>query len=428
MTIQEREAQILRVKATSIQPELDSALEESLRTAVVSAVKTTLEAALEEELSADLARMIWDKPRRSGHFSRGLDTQYGHVPDLQVPKLRRRNREREWQILGRYQRGLGNLLDWLCCLYVMGLSLRDLQEALYFLIGHVISRSAVNQVTLKVQQQVDSHRQAPITQTPAILIVDGVWVDIQYTLDEYKLDRSGHQRQCRQAEERVILAALAVWADGTHEMLHYEIAKGESEAEWGHFFQQLISRGLVPQEIKLVVSDGTLGLPKALKQHLPQAQQQRCITHKVRGLERYLDYAELPSSTAEGEVLSPEAGKRQRRHDIKSQAYEIYKAETLELAQQRLETFLETWQALEPRAVKAFRRHLDLTFTYYQFEPALHHHIRTTNHIERLFREFRTKSDEIGAFPNETSCLTVFFLVVQRDHAKHDRNNMAKNS
>lgn len=428
MTIKEREAQILRVKAASIQSELDSALEESLRTAVVSAVKTTLEASLEAELSADLARMTSDKPRRSGHFSRGLDTQYGHVPDLQVPKLRRRNREREWQILQRYQRGLGNLLDWLCCLYVMGLSLRDRQEALYFLIGHVISRSAVNQVTLKVQQQLDSHRQAPISQTPAILIVDGVWVDIQYSLDDYKLDRSGHQRQRRQAEERVILAALAVWPDGSHEMLHYEIAKGESEAEWNHFFQQLIARGLVPETIKLVVSDGTLGLPKALKRHLPQAQQQRCITHKVRGIDRYLSYAELATLDAEGQVLSPEAGKRQRRQEIKAQAYEIYKAETLALAQQRLETFIETWQPLEPQAVKAFQRHLDLTFTFYQFDAVLHTHIRTTNHIERLFREFRTKSDEIGAFPNETSCLTVFFLVIQRDHAKHDRKSMAKNS
>ena len=155
----------------------------------------------------------------------------------------------------------------------------------------MISRSAVNQVTLKVQQQLDSHRQASITQTPAILIVDGVWVDVQYTLDAYKLDRSGHQRQCRQAEERVILAALAVWADGTHEMLHYEIAKGESEAEWNHFFQQLIARGLNPETIKLVVSDGTLGLPKALKQQLPQAQQQRCITHKAIAINSSADAA-----------------------------------------------------------------------------------------------------------------------------------------
>ncbi len=56
MTIQDREAQILRVKTSSFHPELDTALEDTLRTAVVSAVKTTLEAALEEELT--LARIF----------------------------------------------------------------------------------------------------------------------------------------------------------------------------------------------------------------------------------------------------------------------------------------------------------------------------------------------------------------------------------
>jgi len=58
----------------------------------------------------------------------------------------------------------------------------------------------------------------------------------------------------------------------------------------------------------------------------------------------------------------------------------------------------------------------------------LHRHVHTTNHLERLFREFRTKSNEIGAFPHETSCLTVFLLIVEQDHAKHDRKTMAKNS
>ena len=56
----------------------------------------------------------------------------------------------------------------------MGLSLRDLQEALYFLVGHVLSRSAVNQVTLQVQKQLESRRLAPLGKTPRILIVDGV--------------------------------------------------------------------------------------------------------------------------------------------------------------------------------------------------------------------------------------------------------------
>jgi putative transposase len=428
MTIAEREQEILRVKATSFQPELEEALEQSLRVAVLAAVKATLEAALDEEVKAELAKMGQERPRRSGYFQRGLDTQYGQVKDLRVPKLRQRNGEREWQILQRYQRGLGNLVNWLCCLYVMGLSLRDLQEALYFLIGHVLSRSAVNQVTLAVQAQLDTRRLAPLGRTPKMLIVDGVWVEIQYTRDEFKEDRSGHLRQCRQAEERVVLAALAVWEDGSYEMVHYEIATEEGEEQWSQFFEHLIERGLHPQTVQLVVSDGTLGLPNALHKHLPNAQQQRCITHKVRGLERYLSYAQLPQVNANGQPLKPDEAKRQRRFEIASEAYQIYEADNLEQAQQRLQQFVNQWELLEPKAVQVFQRDLELTLTFYQFDPSLHHHIRTTNHLERLFREFRTKSDEIGAFPHETSCLTVFFLVIERDHAKHDRKSVAKTS
>lgn len=426
MNIAEREQQILRVKATSFQPELDAALEQALRLAVLEAVKTVIEAALDEEVKAELAKLTSDRPRRSGYFQRGLDTQYGHVSDLRVPKLRRRNGEREWQILQRYQRGLGNLLNWLCCIYVMGLSLRDLQEALYFLIGHVLSRTAVNQVTLAVQNKLDRHRLAPIVKTPKILIVDGVWVEIQYTRDEFKEDRSGHRRQCREAEERVVLAALAVWEDGSYEMLHYEIATEEGEANWNQFFEHLIERGLCPTTVQLVVSDGTLGLPKALQKNLPNAQQQRCITHKVRGLERYLSYAQLPSVDTNGKSLQTDEAKRLRRFEIASEAYQIYAVDSMEEAQQRLQQFIINWEPLEAKAVQVFQRDLELTFTFYQFDSSLHRHIRTTNHLERLFREFRTKSDEIGAFPHETSCLTVFFLVIQRDHAKHDRKSVAK--
>jgi transposase-like protein len=428
MKIAEREQQILRVKATSFQPELDEALEQALRTAVLEAIKTTLETALDEEVKAELAKLSEDRPRRSGYFKRGLDTQYGHLEALRVPKLRRRNGEREWQILQRYQRELGNLLNWLCCVYVMGLSLRDLQEALYFLIGHVLSRTAVNKVTIAIQKQLDTRRLSKIGKTPKIIVVDGVWVDIQYTRDEFKEDRSGNMRQCRKAEERAVLAALAVWEDGSYEMLHYEIATGEGEAEWSQFFEHLIDRGLNPTAVELVVSDGTLGLPKALQKNLPNAQQQRCITHKVRGLERYLSYGELPQVDPNGQSLKPDEAKRQRRSEIIYEAYQIYEVDSMEKAQQRLQQFVAKWQLLEPKAVQVFQRDLELTFTFYQFDSSLHRHIRTTNHLERLFREFRTKSDEMGAFPHETSCLTVFFLVIERDHAKHDRKSMAKNS
>ncbi len=96
-----------------------------------------------------------------------------------------------------------------------------------------------------------------------------------YTWDEFKEDRAGHLRQCRKAEERVVLVAMAVWEDGSYEILHYEIATGEGEAEWSQFFEHLIARGLHPTTVELVVSDGTLGLPKAMQKNLPNAQQQR---------------------------------------------------------------------------------------------------------------------------------------------------------
>lgn len=428
MTIAQREQQIYRVRESSFQSELDEALESALRSSVVAAVKTTLEAALEAEVKAELAKMSGDRPRRSGYFHRGLDTQYGHIDELRVPKLRERNKEREWQVLARYQRGLGNLLNWMCCLYVMGLSLRDLQEALYFVVGHVLSRSAVNQVTLQIQKQLETRRLAPLKRTPKILIVDGVWVEIQYTSEDYKIDRSGHKRQSRQAEERVILAALAVWEDGSYEMLHYEIAKTEGEQEWQTFFEHLIERGLQAEGVKLVVSDGCLGLPKAIKGKLPQAKQQRCITHKVRGMERYLNYDQLPTTDEDGKQIKPEETKRQRRFEIQSDAYKIYRCETETEAKEALRAFVSKWEAVEPKAIQAFQKDFELTLTFYQFDESLHRHIRTTNRLERLFREFRTKSDEIGAFPYEVSCLTVFFLVIERDHAKHDRKTVAKNS
>jgi len=428
MSIAEREKQILRVSQQGFHRQLDEVLSSTLKTEVVSTVKTVLESALQEEVKAFL-ETIEKRPYRSGYYYRGVNTQYREISDLAVPKLRERNKEREWQILERYQRSLGNLLDWMCVLYVMGLSLRDLQEALYLILGKVLSVSAVNQITLNVQKQLESKRLVPLVRIPKMIIVDGVWVEIQYTMDgDFKEDESGHLRQCRQAEKRVVLAVMAIWEDGSQELIHHEVAETESAAAWTKVFESLIGRGLDPNHLELLVSDGGLGLPPAIKKCFPLAQQQLCITHKIRGLERHLDYCHLPSVTATGSSLKPKEARKQRSFEITSDAYKIYQAPQASDAQSLLKAFEEKWQPLEPDAVPTFLKDIELTFTFYQFDDSLHHHLRTTNHLERLFREFRAKSDEIGAFPNETSCLTLFWLVVERDHAKHDRRISANNS
>lgn len=427
MSVTEREAQIIRIKAASFQSELDEQLEKHLRDQVVYAVQTTIEAALVEEVQADLARMTV-QPRRSGYFARRLDTQYGRIERLMVPKLRHHNKDRRWTILDRYQRSLGRLLDLAGYLYVMGLSLRDLQEALYFLVGTVLSPTAINRITLKVQAQMEAHQQSRLVQRPPILIVDGVWVDIQYTLDEFKVDRAGHQRHCRQAQERVILTAMAVWPDGSYHIIHDEIAETEAEATWLTFFDHLLERGLDPDQVELVVSDGAKGLLAAMHPRLPQARQQRCLTHKVRGMKPYLTYQQLPQATETGQPLPEAEAKKQRWQQLKHDAYAIYQADSAQQAQLRLQAFVEKWQPLEPKAVHAFQWGVNHTFAFFEFDQALHPHIRTTHHLERFFRQFRAKADEIGALPNEDSCLPLFFLVMRRDHAKHLRFSVANTS
>lgn len=431
----QKKEQIEQIWSESFQTELNNALKMELRQAALIGVKACLEEALCQELSEHLGFGRYErngsgpKPaeaQRSGYFERGVSTDHGHIPDLKVPKLRRGNKERDWKILKRYQSCLQYVLDELLYIYVLGLSLRDLQEGLYVLFGSLLSVGAINQITSQVQTKMNDWQQRVIEQSPALIVVDGVWVNILYPTGESWLDRAGHHRQQRRAQERVILAALAIWPDGRYHLLHYEVAETEDEATWKTFWQHLIERGLEPKAVELVVSDGTKGLLAALTCYLPKAKLQRCTVHKVRGFERYLSYQALPETDpVTGQALTEAEAKAQRKAKICMEAHDIFKAATRTEAEQRLAQFADNWHSLEPRAVKNFNWGLKRCFEFYEFDKALHPLIHSTNLLERFFREFRAKSDEIGSFPNETSCLTIFHLVMVRDHAKHHRLTFA---
>ena len=273
----------------------------------------------------------------------------------------------------------------------------------------------------------DAWRKQPITQTPPILIVDGVWVQVLAPTGATWSDRSGHERQEMRGEERVVLAVMGVWPDGRRQLLHYEAAAAEDTAAWTALFVALRARGLDPAGVRLVVSDGSSGLPAALAQELPTAQQQRCVVHRVRGLTRALYYHELPTlHPTTQEALTDEAARRLRRQQVTTDAHVIFEAPTRGEAEERLDRFQATWGGLEPEVVRRLTQGIETSFTFYQCEASLHPLVRSTNLLERFFREFRTKADDIGAFPNERTSLTLFHLIVVRDHAKHDRGQVAK--
>jgi transposase-like protein len=430
-TIAQVKHQVDRIWYASFQTDLADTLASHLRRHALAGVQAALEMALVEELEAHRQpyrqQYLPVALQRSGTYTRRVLTTHGFIPDLRVPKLRADNHARRWQVLTRYQMSMPLLLDQALYLYTLGLSIRDLQEALYVLFGHVLSREAVNRVTRAASSPMDTWRTQPITDTPPILLVDGVWGQVLQPTGATFLDQSGHERREMRGVDQVILTVMGVWPDGRHQILHYQLAAAEDTAAWSSLLAALLGRGMDAAAVQMVVSDGSTGLPPALATHLPDAKQQRCVVHKIRGLERAFCYRDLTMiDPLTQQSLSYEAARRLRRQQLSTDAHAIFEAPTRAEADTRLAAFRATWGGLEAEVVRLLTKDVDACLTFYQFDQSLHRLIRSTNLLERFFREFRTKSDEIGAFPNDISCLVVFHLIVIRDDAKHDRGHTAK--
>ena len=125
-----------------------------VHTRAVATVKWTREQALDEELRVYVGRGRYERASaphcpeatRSGTYARQLWTQYGCIADLRVPKLRRGNRQLDWQTSTRYERCWGPLLDQHLLHYCLGHSLRDLQEGMQLSLGEVLSLAACNRL------------------------------------------------------------------------------------------------------------------------------------------------------------------------------------------------------------------------------------------------------------------------------------------
>ena len=213
-TIAEVKQQVERIWQQTCHSQLGQGLSDELRQHALVGVKYALEAALREEVLAYQAQSATPGMRLSGSYTRQALTSHGVIEDLRQPKLRCGNRQRPWQILTRYQLAMQSVLDQALYLYTIGLSLRDLQEALSIAFGQVLSREAVNRVTRAAHAPMEAWHQTAITDTPPVLLVDGVWVQVLVPTGETWTDQSGHQRQHVRGVERVVLAVMGMWPDG----------------------------------------------------------------------------------------------------------------------------------------------------------------------------------------------------------------------
>jgi transposase-like protein len=139
--------------------------------------------------------------------------------------------------------------------------------------------------------------------------------------------------------------------------------------------------------------DGAPGLWAAIEEVYPLVPHQLCWVHKLRNISRY--------------------GPRSSREACVAEAAQIMYAPSSTQAAKLFREWKRRWQDINPRGVACLERDFDRLIPFFEFDSSLHKIIRTTNVIERCFKEVRRRLKVIGYFQNTKSCkrivMSLFF-------------------
>jgi putative transposase len=360
----------------------EHALWGDLRPELLEAVKRILEATMEDELGALVGAGRYERTHlrldvRNGVYYRRLVTELGAITDLAVP--RRRLVPYHPSFLRRAARRTGSIDRVLRQAFLRGLSTRETAALAETLTGVPLSASAVSRLARELDAQVAAFHRRPVTFPARYLLADGLWVSV---------------RQSGRARKRVVLAVYGIDETGHRELLDYRQAASESAAEWRRLLTSLVARGLDPDAVVLVTADGAGGIAAAVAEAFPEAALQRCWTHRIRNLLDALTLAE--------------------RKPCLRGLRAVYRARTRRAAVQAYWRWAKAWRGRHPVLVRNLERDLDALLAVFALPEPLRASLRTTNLIERAFRELRRRLRPIGGLTDRRSADRILYGQVVR--------------
>lgn len=322
---------------------------------------------------------------RNGYRERRLQTSLGEL-HLAIPRDREGAFQTTW--VERYQRVERTVDKLICEMVVKGVSTSKVGDVLNAVMGYRLSKSYVSEVTKELNVAVREYFGRPLDDDFVFLFLDGVNVKI---------------RQELKAKLFPLLVAYGIRADGSRELISFQKVNSESGLCWQHFLENLKMRGLKGNALKLMVMDGGKGLWQAVETVYPYVEHQLCWVHKLRNL------ANACSKDASGECLR--------------QAKEIMYASTSTDAAKRFRQWKRRWLDQFPKAVSCLETDFDKLIAVFDFPESIRHMIRTTNVIERCFREVRRRLKVMGYFPNSGSCNRMVYALFAYFNSKWEQNN-----
>jgi putative transposase len=336
-------------------------------------VKAVLEEVLQEEMSEHLKAGYREltptrRGERNGYYQRNLVTPAGKIERLEVP----RDREGEFvtEVFERYKRMTGDVEEAVLEMYLCGISVRKIAGVTDALSKVRVGKDAVSRIASRLQEQQKEWRERSLEKEYPYLYLDATYLKVRWA---------------SRVSSMALLVCVGVDEEGFREVLAVEVAGSEKGAAYASLLRGLIDRGL--SGVRLVISDDHEGIKAAVCGELPGAEWQRCVVHFERNV-----LAHVPTSQV-AEVAQ----------DLKA----IFKVRREKTAEALAEEFVELYSKRFPKAVAVFEAGIGDALTYLSFPGSHHAKLRTTNMLERIFKEVKRRTRVVGVFPNETSAATL---------------------
>jgi transposase-like protein len=354
---------------------------EDYRRAGAQALKDVLEGGMATGSDRYLADMAirGAADRRNGTYTRWLMTELGEI-ELSVP------RTRTWsalRVVRAYARRAPHIDRMILACFVLGLSTRKVAIALAPVLGRRISAGTVSQVAKTLDVAVAAFHRRRLKDIYPVLMLDGVVLS---------------RKTGAGALKRPVLVALGLRPDGKKEIIDYRLALAESAREWELFLADLYRRGLEGARLEMICVDGGSGLLAALPMVYPAIAVQRCWAHKIRNVLGKVRMAD--------------------RDAVKTGVGAIMNAKTRPQARSAARRFADRWQGAHAKAVACLRNDLDELLACWRYKTIEERKtVRTTNAIERRFREVRRRTRPMGVFQDRTSMDRILFAVFTHENS-----------
>lgn len=336
-----------------------------------------LQSALEEEVTAYLQRDYYErnaeaKGSRSGSKPRSVKIGSGDI-GIQMPQVKHAGGPFHSRILPPRVTQMDEIQEIIPLLYMNGLSTRKVKKAVGKLIGNKgLSHQNVMRISGRIVEEFNIWKRRELsTLKPVYLMLDGIRLGVR----------------AETTEKEAVLVAWAFLEDGSRELVSVSLGNRESYNAWKGFLEDLIRRGL--SEPMLTVIDGCPGLIRAVDEVFPESDKQRCTKHRT---ENVLD-----------KVLE------QDKASVKESVRKIFYASTYEHAKEAVEMFKKKWSMKYPSAVECLTEEIENCLTYYKYPYQHWLRIRTTNVVERSFKEVKRRVRTAGRFQNEERALTMVY-------------------